>query len=173
MSDRLPVPHPGSTPGEPPGTHGSSPRSASSCAKVRRGSAREPSAALLEWLWRDRGARSRNRNFERFRDDEAYRRAVLRVRSLRALRRDLLRYAPGCRVELVGPQASGCAGRVRLTFEVPSLRLRRTTHLSAVEAGLLLTDPVLARVIDREACLDRAIREAWRGRAVQSAGFSA
>lgn len=98
-----------------------------------------PPKELLEQLWRDPRARSRNRNFSRFRDDPQYRTAVKHVRSLLALRRDILRYQGES--ELVLSWLPACDG-ARLTFTIPALRFRRSLLLTLHELELLRGDPV-------------------------------
>jgi hypothetical protein len=94
-------------------------------------------AELLRQLWHDPQARSRNRNFERFRDDPVYRAAVRHIRSLRAFCRDVERFRP--HVSVVYRQLED--GGIRLTLRASQLRLRRHLFISAVELELLLADP--------------------------------
>ncbi len=98
-----------------------------------------PPRELLERLWRDPRARSRNRNYTRFRDDPMYRTAVKHVRSLLALRRDLVRYRGQSELALSWLPARDGA---RLTVTIPTLRLRRSVLLSRHELDLLRGDPV-------------------------------
>ncbi len=94
---------------------------------------------LLERLWKDPAARSRNKNFHRYREDPLYRRAVKHVRALLDLRRDLIRYRGESRVALRWlPNRQGA----RLTMTIPALRFRRTLVLTLPEVELLREDPV-------------------------------
>jgi hypothetical protein len=97
-----------------------------------------PRRELVERLWHDPRARSRNRNFFRFRDDPVYCRAVRAVRFLHALRADLLRFRASVEVT-VAPDAD--PGTARITLVVPPLRYRRAVSVSAVELELLRADP--------------------------------
>lgn len=92
---------------------------------------------LLERLWRDPRARSRNANFTRFRDDRAYRRAVKHVRSLLSFRNDLLRFHDEG-VVTVKSLASGRGAQVTIT--VPTLHFRRSLFVSLHELELLRRD---------------------------------
>ena len=94
---------------------------------------------LLEQLWREPKARSRNTNFARFRDDKVYRTAVKHVRSLLSFVRDVERYRHEGDVT-VSWHASGRQAKV--TLWVPSLRLRRSLYISDTELELLRRHPV-------------------------------
>ncbi len=87
---------------------------------------------LVLQMWRDPVARSRNKNFYRYRDDPTFRRALNLVRTLRALRHDLETYRSESTVDLrlLGDQ-------IRLSVEIPSLELRRTVYLSSFEGHLI------------------------------------
>jgi len=98
----------------------------------------EPTRDMLERLWRDPKARSRNANFARFRDDLRYRVAVRHVRSLLSFRRDLTLYRG--RSDVAVRRIAGGAGAT-LTLRVPELRLRRSLNVSSSELELLRGDP--------------------------------
>lgn len=98
----------------------------------------EPARELLELLWRDPKARSRNGNFARFRDDRHYRTAVSHVRSLRSFTRDLELYRGQSDVT-VSTRAGGAGATV--TLRIPALRLRRSLYVSRPELDLLRGDP--------------------------------
>ena len=102
-----------------------------------------PREALLERLWQDPRARSRNKNFHRFRDDRVYRRTVRRVRSLLSLRADLVRFA--ALGTIVAERLDG--DRVRVVLRVPALRLRRSVYLSVFELELLRRDEKLRNLL--------------------------
>jgi hypothetical protein len=88
---------------------------------------------LVETLWRDERARSRNKNFYRFRDSAPYARAVRAVRSLRSLREDIVKFRGVSRLLV----ESAPDERVRLTLFVPGLHLRRSMCLRRFEVELL------------------------------------
>lgn len=96
------------------------------------------SPELLERLWRDPRARSRNANFSRFRDDLSYRRAVKQVRSLLSFRGDLIRFRDEGSLS-VRSLVSGQGAQV--TIAVPSLHFRRSLFISSYELDLLRRDP--------------------------------
>jgi hypothetical protein len=98
---------------------------------------------LLKRLWSDRRARSRNKNFDRFRDDPMYQLAVKHIYSLLNLRRQIIDFKDESRLEVV--RLEGRSG-ARLTLTVPSLSLRRTVILSLPELQLLKEDPALEEV---------------------------
>lgn len=91
---------------------------------------------LVRELWQDPAARSRNRHFGRFRDDPAYRRAVLTVRSLLSFQRDLRRFRGRADVVV----AQGHAERIRLTLTVRVISFRRTLFVSHEELDLIRED---------------------------------
>ncbi len=93
---------------------------------------------LLEQLWSDPKARSRNQNFSRFRDDTTYRAAVKHIRSMLAFRQDLIRFRgqSDVAVKWLGPEDSA-----EITIHVPGLHLRRSLFVSKRELELLERDP--------------------------------
>ena len=93
---------------------------------------------LLEKLWGDPTARSRNANFVRFRDDSTYRKAVLHVRSLMAFCRDLEKFHGRGDVSLRW-LSSGRAAQI--TMNIPELHFRRSLFVSARELEILRRDP--------------------------------
>lgn len=104
-----------------------------------RSKLQDQEADLLEKLWSDPELRSRNKNFGRFRDDVAYRKAVKLIRSLLAFKKDLIKYQGQSQIE-VKWLASGKAARI--TLVIPPLRLRRTIFVSKPELDLLRKDPI-------------------------------
>ena len=97
-----------------------------------------PAPDLLDLLWRDPKARSRNGNFVRFRDDQRYRIAVKHVRSLLSFKGDLALYRG--RSDVAVYWRAGDAGAT-VTLRIPALRLRRTLRVSTPELDLLRGDP--------------------------------
>jgi phosphate uptake regulator len=105
---------------------------------VREGALNEVPPELIERLWSDPRARSRNANYARFRDDHGYRRAVKHVRSLLSFRRDLERFKDQSTIS-VRRLASGRGAQV--TIKVPDLHFRRSLFISNHELELLRRDP--------------------------------
>ena len=100
-------------------------------------------AELIEKLWRDPEARSRNRNFVRFRDDLTYRLAVHHIRALLAFRDDLMAYQKECSV-IIKWLAAGKAAQI--TLLIPHLHYRRSLFVSTLELELLRGDPAFGDV---------------------------
>jgi hypothetical protein len=98
----------------------------------------EPARELLELLWRDPRARSRNGNFVRFRDDRRYRTAVKHVRSLISFMGDLALYRGRSDVAVCVRRGGADA---TVTLRIPALRLRRSLNVSRPELDLLRGDP--------------------------------
>lgn len=99
----------------------------------------EENRALLELLWRDPEARSRNANFARFRDDRRYRVAVKHIRSLLAFRRELEAFVGKGDVNVTWFSSGQ---KAKISMWIPSLRLRRSLFVSRPELELLQEDPV-------------------------------
>jgi hypothetical protein len=99
---------------------------------------------------------SRNRFFELYRDDEA-RRVRRRASVLRSILRHLAETRADRRGRIVAlePLADG---RSRLTYEVPSLGLRRTSILEPIEASLLRLAATRSNGENSEIAADEADR---------------
>lgn len=99
----------------------------------------EENRELLELLWREPKARSRNSNFARFRDDRRYRVAVKHIRSLLAFRRELEAF--GGKGDVTVTWFSD-GRKAKISMWIPTLRLRRSLFVSRPELELLQEDPV-------------------------------
>ena len=104
-----------------------------------------PSRELLIELWRNPRARSRNRNFYRFRDDPTFYRAARHIRSLRALRADLMRFQH--RAEIRVAPLEDAPGHYRITMVIPRLRLKRSVYVTELELELLGQEPALKELV--------------------------
>lgn len=98
--------------------------------------------ASIETLWHDPEARSRNRNFDQFKDPHSAhaRRVVLYLLMLRA---EIEALEPG---SVLATRGSFSRGPIRLAYRNDSLGLQRVIYLKEHEAGLLLG---VAKVRDR------------------------